>query len=241
MRKTDIDLLDRVTLSGSEKKLSSKSKNEDVLDRLEVVSNYVRKLDVCYSAFKQTCIDHGGLEPASTLDLFIELIPSDTSPPEFNQSDLESSMVTLSDGQVYSVEVVIWAWLLIQIDAIVLAIVERKSLSLILRLNDQINQLTTNVVTKARFLIAEGKQRLLAFEQGSAGAKKKHKNSLVMQDKPKVYECWIDWQKKPTRYRSKAEFARDMISKYAGITIQNTVEVWCREWEKAAASKNGVA
>lgn len=51
-----------------------------------------------------------------------------------------------------------------------------------------------------------------------------------------VYECWLEWQKKPDnlgRYKGKAAFARDMLSKCEHLTSQKKIEDWCREWERA--------
>lgn len=53
------------------------------------------------------------------------------------------------------------------------------------------------------------------------------------QDKSLVYSCWQDWQKKLDSYKSKAEFARDMLTKCEHLTSQKKIEDWCREWEKA--------
>lgn len=48
-----------------------------------------------------------------------------------------------------------------------------------------------------------------------------------------VRECWEEWRKIPARYTSKAEFARDMLSKCQDLRRQDTIEQWCRDWERA--------
>lgn len=51
--------------------------------------------------------------------------------------------------------------------------------------------------------------------------------------KAQVKELWKLWQADPARYKSKAEFARDMIAKYPEyLTSQKVIEDWCRAWEK---------
>lgn len=52
-------------------------------------------------------------------------------------------------------------------------------------------------------------------------------------EKAFVRECWQAWDKKPDFYKSKAEFARDMLTKCEHLKSQKKIEDWCREWEKA--------
>lgn len=47
-----------------------------------------------------------------------------------------------------------------------------------------------------------------------------------------VKECWKEWQQKPTKYKSKASFALDMLDKCENLTSSKVIENWCREWEK---------
>ena len=58
-------------------------------------------------------------------------------------------------------------------------------------------------------------------------------NDPKQKDKATVRECWDDWQKQPTRYRSKAAFARDMREKFPRLESQPVIERWCREWESS--------
>lgn len=53
------------------------------------------------------------------------------------------------------------------------------------------------------------------------------------QEKSFIYNCWQSWQKKTDSYKSKAAFARDMLTKCEHLTSQKKIEDWCREWEKA--------
>jgi len=48
-----------------------------------------------------------------------------------------------------------------------------------------------------------------------------------------IKECWNDWSDDPRKYKSKAEFARDMLEKCENLSSQKIIEDWCREWEKA--------
>lgn len=50
--------------------------------------------------------------------------------------------------------------------------------------------------------------------------------------KETVHECWIDWQKRPDSYKSKAAFARDMRDKFPNLESQPVIEGWCRTWER---------
>lgn len=48
-----------------------------------------------------------------------------------------------------------------------------------------------------------------------------------------VYDCWKGWRAKPSSYKSKAEFARDMLDKCEELRSQKKIEDWCRLWEKS--------
>ena len=50
-------------------------------------------------------------------------------------------------------------------------------------------------------------------------------------EKTKVRECWELWQKEPSRYKGKAAFGRDMLSKFESLESQRVIERWCKEWE----------
>ncbi|MDF3862706.1 hypothetical protein P3W70_30405 [Achromobacter denitrificans] len=79
-------------------------------------------------------------------------------------------------------------------------------------------------------------QRTIRSTQARAGALARLKRDKKQQDKALVYECWQAWQAKPESYPGQAAFARDMLTKCAHLVSTRTVEDWCREWGKAAAS-----
>lgn len=56
-------------------------------------------------------------------------------------------------------------------------------------------------------------------------------------EKALVRECWGEWQKQANRYTGKAEFARDMLTKWGNLKSQPVIERWCREWEKEAITR----
>lgn len=51
-------------------------------------------------------------------------------------------------------------------------------------------------------------------------------------EKALVRECWEVWQKQTDRYKGKAAFARDMLSKFESLQSQPVIEGWCRIWER---------
>ncbi|HZV97494.1 MAG TPA: hypothetical protein VFF74_00750 [Methylophilaceae bacterium] len=57
------------------------------------------------------------------------------------------------------------------------------------------------------------------------------------QEKLFIYDCWTVWQEEPERYKSKAAFARAMLSSpnIKHLTSQKKIEDWCREWEKSSS------
>lgn len=67
---------------------------------------------------------------------------------------------------------------------------------------------------------------------GSRAAAKRLMNDPRQEEKTFIRECWRDWKKGITNYKSKAAFARDMIDKCEHLTSIKKVEDWCREWEK---------
>ncbi|MBB5420806.1 hypothetical protein [Paraburkholderia atlantica] len=67
----------------------------------------------------------------------------------------------------------------------------------------------------------------LASSGGFAKAAKDPKQ----REKAFVKDCWKDWQNDSDRYKGKAEFARDMLSKCEHLTSQKKIEDWCRTWE----------
>jgi hypothetical protein len=69
-------------------------------------------------------------------------------------------------------------------------------------------------------------------EQASAGAKAKRDNDPRQKEKQLVFQCWQKWQSKPSNYKTKAAFAKDMLDKSEHLTSQKKIEDWCREWER---------
>lgn len=64
------------------------------------------------------------------------------------------------------------------------------------------------------------------------GAKARLNNDPRQKEKEFIKDCWIDWQADKSKYKSKAEFSRDMLKKVEKLTSQKKIEDWCREWEK---------
>lgn len=63
-------------------------------------------------------------------------------------------------------------------------------------------------------------------------AKARHRNDPKQIDKLKIHDHWLDWQKDPELYLSKAKFSKDMLDAYPTLTSQKKIEDWCRLWEK---------
>ncbi|MDM4772407.1 hypothetical protein [Solimonas sp. SE-A11] len=76
-------------------------------------------------------------------------------------------------------------------------------------------------------------RRKMAYE----AAVVRHQKDPKAADKKFVFECYRDWRANPSRYKSKAEFARDMLEKCQHLKSQKKIEDWVREWD--AAAKNG--
>jgi len=54
--------------------------------------------------------------------------------------------------------------------------------------------------------------------------------------KRSVYECWQTWQSCPdprSRYKSSAQFARDMLTKWPeALHSESTIKNWCTQWAR---------
>lgn len=74
----------------------------------------------------------------------------------------------------------------------------------------------------------------LRSQIGRAGAAGRLESDPKQEAKRRVKECWGLWQLDPSRYTSKASFARDMLSKYEALDSQPVIEGWCRTWAKEA-------
>ena len=68
------------------------------------------------------------------------------------------------------------------------------------------------------------------------GAMEKLKRDPKQAAKVRVKECWNDWQKKPTNYKGKSAFAKDMMAKFEELDSQAVITRWCGQWEKDAAN-----
>ena len=52
------------------------------------------------------------------------------------------------------------------------------------------------------------------------------------QEKSLVKECWLEWQKDKSRYKTQISFAKDMLDKFTNLTSTKVIERWCSEWKK---------
>lgn len=66
--------------------------------------------------------------------------------------------------------------------------------------------------------------------------KKKYDKDGKQAAKMKVKNDWEKWQANPTDYKTKADFARDMLAHYEVLKSQKNIEDWCRKWEKESAT-----
>lgn len=51
-------------------------------------------------------------------------------------------------------------------------------------------------------------------------------------EKERIKKCWLEWRDNPAYYKSKADFARQMLTECEHLTSTKKIEDWCREWEK---------
>ena len=73
--------------------------------------------------------------------------------------------------------------------------------------------------------------------QAQSGAAAKIAIDPKQIEKAMVRECWDEWQKQPDRYQGKAEFARDMLTKFENLKSQPVIANWCRTWDKENATQ----
>ncbi|MDR5741577.1 hypothetical protein QCE73_00245 [Caballeronia sp. LZ029] len=64
-------------------------------------------------------------------------------------------------------------------------------------------------------------------------AKARHAKSPEAAAKLAVHESWKRWQAHPSLYRSKSAFALSMLDTNDTLRSQQTIERWCRLWERA--------
>jgi len=74
------------------------------------------------------------------------------------------------------------------------------------------------------------------IKNARTGGHARAQNDPRATEKAFVLECWREWNRHPKNYRSKAAFARDMLSKCKHLTSTKKIEDWCREWEKSEPS-----
>lgn len=70
-------------------------------------------------------------------------------------------------------------------------------------------------------------------KQAQRAAAARHAEDPKQQEKAFVFDLWKGWRSSPGRYRSKAQFAKDMIDKCEHLKSTKKIEDWCREWEKS--------
>ncbi|MFM0002737.1 hypothetical protein PQR57_17085 [Paraburkholderia dipogonis] len=74
-------------------------------------------------------------------------------------------------------------------------------------------------------------QDRLESRKQSERARARHAADIKQEEKRFVRQCWNDWQAQAERYKSKAAFARDMLSKCSHLESTAVIEGWCRDWE----------
>lgn len=79
-------------------------------------------------------------------------------------------------------------------------------------------------------------QEVARRTMAESGARSRWANSPKTAAKQQVKECWEMWNRDPGRYRSKKEFAFDMLSKYPELENPETIQRWCRTWQEEVAS-----
>lgn len=79
-------------------------------------------------------------------------------------------------------------------------------------------------------------QQVAKRSMAESGAKSRWANSPKTAAKHQVKQCWEMWHRDPGRYRSKKEFAFDMLSKYPELENPETIQRWCRTWQDEVAS-----
>jgi len=76
-------------------------------------------------------------------------------------------------------------------------------------------------------------EKEILSKRGREFVQLKLKIDAKQKEKLFIKDCWNEWQKDGARYKSKAAFARDMLSKCEKLTSQKKIEDWCREWSKS--------
>ena len=106
-----------------------------------------------------------------------------------------------------------------------------------------------NEAVVAAIEAANSLSNAMAIESGSAreqeirremayrSAMEKLRRDPKQQEKGFVRECWNEWQQNADRYKTKAAFAKDMLTKCDHLSSQKKIEDWCREWEKETSTQ----
>jgi hypothetical protein len=67
--------------------------------------------------------------------------------------------------------------------------------------------------------------------KAAQNAAKRHANDPKQAEKSFIFECWTEWQTKPSQYASKAAFSRSMLEKCIHIVSYKVIADWCKAWE----------
>ncbi len=81
--------------------------------------------------------------------------------------------------------------------------------------------------------LARGKEPSVLSVNALNAALARWRDDPKQAEKEFIRKCWCEWKENQDRYKSKAAFARDMLSKCEHLTSQKKIEDWCRAWEKA--------
>jgi len=79
-----------------------------------------------------------------------------------------------------------------------------------------------------------GADRDSRSSKASTAAKVRHGSGPKHAAKEFARQCWSEWRSDPSLYKSKVDFADDMLVKYSGILKSAPVIAgWIREWDRA--------
>ena len=86
------------------------------------------------------------------------------------------------------------------------------------------------------FRPGEETHRRVRGEMARHAARERHRHDPKQVDKKFVFSCYQEWRAAPSRYESKAAFARDMLDKCTHLVSQKKIEDWVRGWDKKLQS-----
>ena len=79
----------------------------------------------------------------------------------------------------------------------------------------------------------QGHEKAVLRAISKKGAAAMLANSKKQAAKAKVKAYWLDWQKRPNMYKSKAQFAKEMLRQFQDLESQQVITYrWCKEFEK---------